>query len=86
MRAYDTEDRHTAHAIASENLKKKSIRRVVRALLDAEGLSNRKLASGSLAREVGNHEPGAAYTSSGRRPALPPAGSHWFGIWMVATW
>jgi len=44
MRAYDTEDRHTAHAIASENLKKESIRRVVRALLDAEGLSNRKLA------------------------------------------
>jgi hypothetical protein len=44
MRAYDTADRHTAHAIASENLKKKSIRRAMRALLDAEGLSNRKLA------------------------------------------
>ena len=43
MRAYDTTDRHTAHAIASENLKKKSIRRHMRALLDAEGLSNRKL-------------------------------------------
>lgn len=44
MQAYDTEDRHTAHAIASENLKKKSIRRKMRALLDAEGLSNGKLA------------------------------------------
>jgi len=43
MRAYDTGDRHTAHAIASENLKKKAIHRRVRALLDAEGLTNRKL-------------------------------------------
>lgn len=41
--AYDTDDSGTAHAIASENLRKEGIRQAVEALLDAEGLSDRKL-------------------------------------------
>jgi phage terminase small subunit len=41
--AYATTDRDTARAIAAENLAKPSLRAVVAELLDAEGISNRKL-------------------------------------------
>jgi hypothetical protein len=41
--AYATQDPDTAHAIASENLRKPGIRHAVEVLLDAEGLSDRKL-------------------------------------------
>lgn len=41
--AYDTEDERTAHAIASENLRKPAVQLAVTALLEAEGLSDRKL-------------------------------------------
>lgn len=41
--AYATTDRNTARAIASENLAKPAIRSVVVELLDAEGISDRKL-------------------------------------------
>jgi hypothetical protein len=43
LAAYDTEDPHTAHAIASENLRKPVIQDAVNELLDAEGLSDAKL-------------------------------------------
>lgn len=41
--AYATTDRSVARAIASENLTKPAIRAAVAELLDAEGISNRKL-------------------------------------------
>ena len=41
--AYDTDDPHTAHSIASENLRKPAIQDAVAELLDAEGLSDEKL-------------------------------------------
>ena len=41
--AYDTADPHTAHSIASENLRKPAIQDAVAELLDAEGLSDDKL-------------------------------------------
>lgn len=43
LMAYATTDRNTARAIASENLAKPAIRAVVAELLDAEGLSDRRL-------------------------------------------
>ncbi len=43
MQAYDTSDRGTAHAIASENLRKRPIQDALAALLDAGGISDRKL-------------------------------------------
>jgi hypothetical protein len=41
--AYDTDDPHTAHSIASENLRKPAIQDAVGEFLDAEGLSDEKL-------------------------------------------
>jgi hypothetical protein len=41
--AYDTDDPHTAHSIASENLRKPAIQDAVAELLDAGGLSDEKL-------------------------------------------
>jgi hypothetical protein len=41
--AYDTDDPHTAHSIASENLQKPALQAAVAELLDAEGLSDGKL-------------------------------------------
>jgi len=43
LMAYATTDRNTARVIASQNLTKPAIRAVVAELLDAEGLSDRKL-------------------------------------------
>ena len=43
LAAYDTDDPGTAHAIASENLRKPAIQGAVSELLDAEGLSDEKL-------------------------------------------
>jgi hypothetical protein len=43
LMAYDTDDPHTAHSIASENLRKPAIQDAVAELLDAEGLSDEKL-------------------------------------------
>jgi hypothetical protein len=43
LAAYDTNDPGTAHAIASENLRKPAIQDAVNELLDAEGLSDEKL-------------------------------------------
>ena len=42
--AYGTADPQTAHAIAAENLRKPAIQAAVAELLDANGLSDRKLA------------------------------------------
>ena len=44
LAAYDTTDRNTARAIASENLAKPALQEAVAELLDAGGLSDRKLA------------------------------------------
>ena len=41
--AYNTDDARTAHAIASENLRKPAIQEAVADLLDAGGLSDEKL-------------------------------------------
>ena len=43
LSAYDTTDPGTAHAIASENLRKPAIQQAVAELLEAGGLSDRKL-------------------------------------------
>jgi hypothetical protein len=43
LAAYDTDDTGTAHAIASENLRKPAIQAAVAELLDAGGLSDEKL-------------------------------------------
>ena len=43
LAAYDTIDPRTAHAIASENLRKPAIQEAVADLLDARGLSDEKL-------------------------------------------
>jgi hypothetical protein len=43
LAAYDTDDPRTAHAIASENLRKPAIQDAVGELLEAEGLSDEKL-------------------------------------------
>jgi hypothetical protein len=43
LAAYDTDDAGTAHAIASENLRKPAIQEAVAELLDAGGLSDEKL-------------------------------------------
>jgi hypothetical protein len=43
LATYDTDDSRTAHAIASENLRKPAIQAAVAQLLDAGGLSDEKL-------------------------------------------
>jgi hypothetical protein len=43
LAAYETDDPRTAHAIASENLRKPAIQAAVAELLDAGGLSDEKL-------------------------------------------
>jgi hypothetical protein len=42
LAAYDTDDSRTAHAIASENLRKPAIQAAMAQLLDAGGLSDEK--------------------------------------------
>jgi hypothetical protein len=62
--AYDTDDPHTAHSIASENLRKPAIQVAVAELLDANGLSDRKLA------ELHAHYLGLAYSDDVQEKAL----------------
>src|SRR5215475_12572057 len=64
LAAYDTDDPHTAHAIASENLRKPAIQDAVTELLDAGGLSDEKLLA------IHAHYPGLCTSSDPRLKAL----------------